>query len=89
MPTDGGCDGYFGITDIVWKRDIVARKRHWMVTRQFSSSYDLTATKRTDDYAESRKNLYIKVEETEGNCQNRDGKRDIRIMIYNDMGTCV
>lgn len=50
MPTDGGCDGYFGITDIVWKRDIVARKRHWMVTRQFSSSYDLTATKRTDDY---------------------------------------
>jgi hypothetical protein len=48
MPTDGGCDGYFGITDIVWKRDIVARKRHWMVTRQFSGgSYDLTATKRT------------------------------------------
>lgn len=75
-----GCDGYFGITDIVWKRDNVARKRHWMVTRQFSGSYDLTATKRTTD--RGKKNVYTSKKERkkkiEGNRQNRDGKRVVR-----------
>lgn len=53
MPTDGGCDGYFGITDIVQFGSVTLWRGNgtpWTVTRQFSGSYDLTATKRTDTY---------------------------------------